>query len=91
MTADLSRLDVPLADLVAEVAATTARKKAATARILTAGLLAEDRHQCDPTDHLFAALPCPHPEACSTDADYPEWPAQVAVLIARSNTTRRTR
>ncbi|WP_405548828.1 hypothetical protein [Streptomyces microflavus] len=32
-----------------------------------------------------------HPEACATEADYPEWPAQVAEIIARNNNARRTR
>lgn len=85
--ADLERVDAPLPVLIAEVEATTARKKA----LIAAGVAAEFRHLCDPSDAAFALLPCPHPELCSTDADYPEWPAQVAELIARSNTTRRTR
>ncbi|MFE5958963.1 hypothetical protein [Streptomyces rubiginosohelvolus] len=85
--ADLSRLDTALPVLIARVDALAAQKRAHMA----AGLLAEDRHQCDPTDHLFAALPCPHPEACATDADYPEWAAELAEQIRISNTTRRTR
>lgn len=32
-----------------------------------------------------------HPELCSTDADYPEWPAEIAALIARSDNARRNR
>ncbi len=83
----MERVDVPLDVLIARVEATTARKRA----VIAAGVAAEARHLCDPSDTAFAQLPCPHPETCSTEADYPEWPAQVAVLIARSENTRRTR
>ncbi|WP_069751668.1 hypothetical protein [Streptomyces sp. EN16] len=85
--ADMERVDVPLPVLIAQVEATTARKRA----VIAAGVAAEARHLCDPDDTVFASLPCPHPELCSTDADYPEWPAEIAALIARSNNARRTR
>lgn len=43
--ADMERVDVPLADLIARVEATTARKKA----VITAGVAAEARHLCEMT------------------------------------------
>ncbi|MDQ0694297.1 hypothetical protein [Streptomyces sp. W4I9-2] len=85
--ADMERLDVPLPVLIAQVEATTARKRA----VIASGLAAEARHLCDPADTDFASLPCPHPELCSTDADYPEWAVELAEQIRISNTTRRTR
>ncbi|MBQ1118475.1 hypothetical protein [Streptomyces sp. C3-3] len=85
--ADMERVDVPLPVLIARVEATTARKRA----VIAAGVAAEARHLCDPSDAAFALLPCPHPELCSTDADYPEWPAEIAELIARSDNARRNR
>lgn len=85
--ADMERVDVPLPVLIARMEATTARKRA----VIAAGVAAEARHLCDPSDAVFALLPCPHPELCSTDADYPEWPAEIAELIARSENTRRNR
>ncbi|WP_434744593.1 hypothetical protein [Streptomyces sp. A-14] len=85
--ADMERVDVPLPVLIARVEATTARKKA----VIAAGVAAEARHLCDPSDTAFALLPCPHPELCSTDADYPEWAAKLAEQIRISDTTRRIR
>ncbi|MFJ6316010.1 hypothetical protein ACIQJW_08015 [Streptomyces californicus] len=73
--ADLSRVDVPLAVLIAHMAA---------------GLLAEDRHQYDPDDMRFAQLPCPHPELCATDADYPGFDAWITHQQTL-NAARRTR
>lgn len=88
MTADIERLDVPLPVLIAEVEAASTRRNA----LFAAGVAAEARHLCDPTDTAFAALPCPHPELCSTEADYPDWVAgDLAEQIRASNTTRRTR
>ncbi|MER5816862.1 hypothetical protein [Streptomyces californicus] len=84
--ADLSRVDVPLAVLIARVDAVAAEKRADMA----AGLLAEERHQCDPDDARFAALPCPHPEACSTGADYPGFDAWITHQQTL-NAARRTR
>ncbi|CAH9419588.1 hypothetical protein SGL43_06643 [Streptomyces globisporus] len=85
--ADLSRLDTALPVLIARVDALAARRRAHMA----AGLLAEDRHQCDPTDTLFAALPCPHPEACSTSADYPGFDAWIAQQQNLNTVARRNR
>lgn len=85
--ADLSRVDVPLPVLITRVEATAARKRA----VIAAGVAAEARHLCDPSDTAFAALPCPHPELCSTEADYPEWAAELAEQIRISDTTRRNR
>lgn len=85
--ADMERMDVPLPVLIARVEATTARKRA----VIAAGVAAEARHLCDPDDTAFAALPCPHPELCSTEADYPDWAAELAEQIRISDTTRRTR
>ncbi|MFF3128563.1 hypothetical protein ACFVRD_41275 [Streptomyces sp. NPDC057908] len=67
--ADLARLDVPLADLVAAADRLTGLK----AKRLAAGLAAEYRHLTDTRDAAFAALACARPEACSCDADYPNW------------------
>ncbi|MET4670747.1 hypothetical protein [Streptomyces sp. PvR018] len=83
--ADLSRVDVPLADLIARVDALTAERRAR----MTAGLLAEDRHQCDPTDTLFATLPCPHPELCSTADDYPGFDAWITQQQNLNTAARR--
>ncbi|MFD3638276.1 hypothetical protein [Streptomyces griseus] len=85
--ADMERMDVPLPVLIARVEATTARKRA----VIAAGVAAEARHLCDPDDTAFAALPCPHPELCSTEADYPDWAAELAEQIHISDNTRRTR
>ena len=87
MTADIERLDVPLPALIAEVEAASVRRNA----LFAAGAAAEQRHQCDQADAAFALLPCPHPELCSTEADYPEWAAELAEQIRISDTTRRTR
>ena len=56
----IADLDVPAERVAAEVAR-------------TAGLLAEQEHQTDPADSLFARLAVAHPEACHTAADYPNW------------------
>ncbi|MFE3487510.1 hypothetical protein [Streptomyces griseus] len=85
--ADMERTDVPLPVLIARVEATTARKRA----VIAAGVAAEARHLCDPDDTAFAALPCPHPELCSTEADYPDWAPELAEQIRISDNTRRTR
>ncbi|MGW6741729.1 hypothetical protein ACWGDX_13540 [Streptomyces sp. NPDC055025] len=67
MTANpIERLDVPLT-VVADQ--TTAYKRGRR----MAGLTAEDRHLIDPADTAFAALACEHPNACSTNASYPNW------------------
>ncbi|MFJ7525203.1 hypothetical protein ACIQ1S_09770 [Streptomyces griseus] len=84
---DMERMDVPLPVLIARVEATTARKRA----VIAAGVAAEARHLCDPDDTAFAALPCPHPELCSTEADYPDWAAELAEQIRISDNTRRNR
>ncbi|MYW30139.1 hypothetical protein [Streptomyces sp. SID2119] len=80
-------MDTPLADLIARVDALTALRRAR----MVAGLLAEDRHQCDPDDTRFAALACPHPEACSTSADYPGFDAWITRQQNLNTAARRTR
>ncbi|MFI7329286.1 hypothetical protein ACIBQ3_32205 [Streptomyces rubiginosohelvolus] len=75
------------ADLIARVEAAAAMRRA----VIAAGVAAEYRHLCDLSDTAFAALPCPHPELCSTEADYPEWAAELAEQIRISDTTRRNR
>ncbi|MGV0098131.1 hypothetical protein [Streptomyces californicus] len=85
--ADLSRVDVPLAVLIARVDALAVEKRAHMA----AGLLAEDRHQYDPDDMRFAELPCPHPELCSTGADYPGFDARITHQQTLNTAARRTR
>lgn len=57
---DIAALDVP-ADTVAAEA------------LLLAGRTAEQRHQLDNYDRVFARMACDHPEACSCPADYPDW------------------
>ncbi|KQX27482.1 hypothetical protein ASD97_24580 [Streptomyces sp. Root63] len=78
--ADLSRLDVPLADVELQTACETTRKA-----------LAKTNSPSDRIAYANDLFLLTHPEACSTDADYPEWPAEIAVLIARSENTRRAR
>ncbi|WP_329217464.1 hypothetical protein [Streptomyces microflavus] len=84
--ADLSRVDVPLADLIARVDALTVLRRARMA----AGLLAEDRHQCDPDDTRFALLPCTC-TTVSTAADYPGFDAWIAQQQNLNTAARRTR
>ncbi|MFE7485554.1 hypothetical protein [Streptomyces sp. NPDC057552] len=71
--ADMERLDVLVAR-AAEVAAANTAKQLAEARAENRHLL----HDADSTDTAFAHLPCPHPELCSTDADYPGFDAWIA-------------
>ncbi|MFI6140391.1 hypothetical protein ACIBCC_19650 [Streptomyces griseus] len=78
--ADLSRVDVPLADVELQTACETTRRA-----------LARTNSPSDRIAYANDLFLLTHPEACATDDDYPEWPAQVAVLIARSENTRRTR
>lgn len=85
--ADLSRVDVSLPVLIARVDALAAQKR----EHMAAGLLAEDRHQCDPDDSRFAHLPCPHPEACSTGADYPGFDAWITQQQTLNTAARRNR
>ncbi|NEB42342.1 hypothetical protein [Streptomyces sp. SID14515] len=92
--ADMERVDTPLAALIVEVDALIVEVDALAARkraLFAAGLLAEDRHQCDPADTLFAQLPCPHPEACSTSADYPGFDAWITQQQNLNTAARRTR
>lgn len=85
--ADMERVDVPLPMLAAQLDVLAALKRTR----MVAGLLAEDRHQCDPDDTRFAALPCPHPEACSTSADYPGFDAWITQQQNLNTAARRTR
>ncbi|WP_103512968.1 hypothetical protein [Streptomyces sp. SM13] len=80
MTAGIERLDVPLADVELQTACETTRKA-----------LARTNSPSDRIAYANDLFLLTHPEACATEDDYPEWPAQVAVLIARSENTRRTR
>ncbi|WP_435285172.1 hypothetical protein [Streptomyces bacillaris] len=84
--ADMERVDVPLADLIARVDALTALRRARMA----AGLLAEDRHQCDPADTAFALLPCTC-TTVSTSADYPGFDAWITQQQNLNTAARRTR
>lgn len=63
----ISRADVPLHRLEADLRAFLALKQAAT----TAGVAAETRHLMDPLDHDFERLAVTHPDLCSANADYP--------------------
>ncbi|WP_432008656.1 hypothetical protein [Streptomyces bacillaris] len=84
--ADMERLDTPLADLIARVDALTALRRTR----MTAGLLAEDRHQCDPADTAFALLPCTC-TTVSTSADYPGFDAWITQQQTLNTAARRTR
>ncbi|MEU0160137.1 hypothetical protein ABZ154_15185 [Streptomyces sp. NPDC006261] len=84
--ADIGRLDVSLAVLAARVDALTALKRTRMA----AGLLAEDRHQCDLDDTAFATLPCTC-TTVSTAADYPGFDAWITQQQNLNTATRRTR
>lgn len=59
--ADLSRLDVPLAEVEAAAARIVARKQQAATTEL-AGRLVDDHHLIDPLDHSFEAIPLARPE-----------------------------
>ncbi|MFJ6239832.1 hypothetical protein ACIQH0_37900, partial [Streptomyces griseus] len=75
-----SRVGVPLADVELQVACETTRRA-----------LARTNSPSDRIAYANDLFLLTHPEACSTDADYPEWPAEIAELIARSDNTRRNR
>ncbi len=86
----MERLDVPLNVLLAQVDQ-IATERDAQAR---AEAYAENRHllyDADPTDTAFALLPCPHPELCSTGADYPGFDAWITQQQNLNTAARRTR
>jgi hypothetical protein len=56
----IARLDVPAAQVAADV-------KAAADRRLAEGIAAEVRHLLDPLDHTLASLPLLHPELIPSD------------------------
>ena len=62
--------DRPAAQVAADMKALVARQRK---QHLAEGAAAEARHLGDPTDHAWEHLAVDHPEACSTDADYPGW------------------
>ncbi|MGW9299669.1 hypothetical protein ACWHA3_02425 [Streptomyces cyaneofuscatus] len=91
--ADMERMDTPLAVLAAEVDAIAAAKVAQRRADTTAQAVAENRHllcDADPTDTAFAHLPCPHPETCSTSADYPGFDAWITQRQNLNTAARRT-
>lgn len=63
---DTSAWDVPATQVADEFIALKQAR-------LVAGLTAEARHLLDPADGAYALMACGHPEACSTEADYPGW------------------
>ncbi|MFC5802743.1 hypothetical protein [Streptomyces formicae] len=75
--ADLSRVDVPAAQVAAEFAALKAKRT-------TDALLAEQRHLVDPVDTVFAATAAAHPEACSSSSGDPQWDAWLATRITET-------
>ncbi|RPK56147.1 hypothetical protein EES43_24205 [Streptomyces sp. ADI96-02] len=85
--ADLSRVDVSTEERIRRIDELTALKRARFA----VGMAAEERHQCDSDDSRFALLPCPHPEACSTAADYPGFDAWITQQQNLNTAARRTR
>ncbi|MFV8127483.1 hypothetical protein [Streptomyces syringium] len=60
----IERLDVPVGQLAADVAALAARRRLAACRA------AECRHLLDPLDGAFAVLPAEHPENVTYDHDW---------------------
>ncbi|MFJ6566546.1 hypothetical protein ACIQNU_03945 [Streptomyces sp. NPDC091292] len=73
MTRPISDLDVPLSTLREQMTALVARQQQDVSVDRLRRLLAEQAHQVDTSDTAYARLACDHPEACSCDADYPNW------------------
>jgi hypothetical protein len=74
----IERLDVPAAVVEQQVAADVLRRARAATH--------------SPSDALAYSLDLfllAHPEACSTDADYPEWAAGLALQTAKNHIARR--
>ncbi|MBT2429385.1 hypothetical protein J7F02_28165 [Streptomyces sp. ISL-112] len=80
MTAGIERLDVPLADVELQVVCETTRKA-----------LARTNSPSDRIAYAHDLFLLTHPGLCSTDADYPEWAADLAEQIRASNLSRRNR
>ncbi|MDF2707046.1 MAG: hypothetical protein K0R62_2698 [Nonomuraea muscovyensis] len=79
MTADVSRMDVPLPVLEAELAAASF-EQAAT-------------RTASPSEQIAYRLDAwlvTHPDVCATAADYPDWPAQFAAIKAAHSTPQET-
>ncbi|WP_031095588.1 hypothetical protein [Streptomyces sp. NRRL S-15] len=83
--ADLARLDVPLAELIRRVDEMTALKR----ERMASALLAEERHQCDPVDGLFAGLPCTCKTPLATNDDYPGFADWITQQQAKNRQYRR--
>lgn len=66
MTRPISDLDVPTAQLQADMRTLVARQR------LAAGIAAEARHLME-NDAPFARLAADHPDLCSRAEDYPGW------------------
>lgn len=81
MTANpIERLDVPAAVVAQQMASDVCLKAMAVT--------------LSPSDRIAYAndlFLLDHPEACSTDADYPEWAAQLAQQIAKNRVRRSAR
>ena len=89
MTTDLSRLDVPLPAVEAE-AERLWQERDRRVGALAFRQAAERTHS--PSDRIafsHDAWLITHPEACATEADYPEWAAQFAAAQEADN--RRAR
>ncbi|WP_432077752.1 hypothetical protein [Streptomyces sp. YPW6] len=79
--ADLSRLDVPLAEVELQAACETTRRA-----------LAKTNSPSDRIAYAHDLFLLTHRGVCSTESDYPDWVAtELAERIRLSNTTRRTR
>ncbi|RCH70537.1 hypothetical protein DT019_03335 [Streptomyces sp. SDr-06] len=69
-TNPIERLDVPLARLDADVKALVARQRA---RQVLETALTKTASESDRIAYAGDLFLIAHPEACSTDADYPNW------------------
>ncbi|MFD5137497.1 hypothetical protein ACFWMX_14845 [Streptomyces sp. NPDC058378] len=81
----ISRVDVPLPELIRRVDEMAAMKRAHMAT----ALLTEERHQCDPVDVAFAGLACGCKARLATDEDYPGFADWVAQREAKNREYRR--
>ncbi|WP_326739093.1 hypothetical protein [Streptomyces sp. NBC_01022] len=79
MTANpIERLDVPADDVIRRAACATTRKA-----------LAKTHSPSDRIAYANDLYLLAHPEACSTDADYPDWAAVLALQTTKNRTARR--
>ncbi|MDX3328846.1 hypothetical protein PV405_30000 [Streptomyces sp. ME02-6979-3A] len=85
-SSEISRLDVPLPELIRQVDEMAALKR----QRMADALLVEERHQCDPDDDRFASLPCSCTAGLATNEDYPGFAAWITQQEALNEKARRT-